>query len=269
MAETSDYSEISISSMLSSRLTSSSAIEDVVEPEVKGNVYRKAALALPIAAAVLFVLAVVGLFSFFVGRGSTDEYGAAERARSEDPATTDTLLAFRRALDEGRVADRVTPLVGGETRRVAVKITGKKAGTKATAKKVTKKATEKSTTKVYKKAAKKATKKATNGSAKEPEKKATGKTEVNPKNKTRASELITATSVVPAKVKRVGAKQSSLLAQSTLVITEGPKEKMNAETVKVTSKSAPENNLDGKDDDYKESAIPADAADSATVESAE
>lgn len=150
MAETSDYSEISISSMLSSRIMSGPVVEG---SGPKGGAYRrKAAQALPIAGAVLFVVAAVGLFSFFVGHGSSDEFGAAAKMRVDDGSTTDTVLAFRRALDAEHTTDRAEPMplltdrakrYGATTRKAARRKAATKNMTKIVTKEMTKKTTDK------------------------------------------------------------------------------------------------------------------------------
>lgn len=150
MAETSDYSEISISSMLSSRIMSGPVVEG---PGPKDGAYRrKAAQALPIAGAVLFVVAAVGLFSFFVGHGSSDEFGAAAKMRVDDGSTTDTVLAFRRALDAEHATDMAEPMplltdrakrYGATTRKAARRKAVTKKMTKIITKEMTKKTTDK------------------------------------------------------------------------------------------------------------------------------
>ncbi|KAL1427502.1 hypothetical protein MTO96_017212 [Rhipicephalus appendiculatus] len=76
---------------------------------MKGRTYKKAALTLPIAGAVVFVVAVLGLLSTFMSHG-IDELGAAAKMTADDTATTDNLLAFRRALDAERLTDRPEPM---------------------------------------------------------------------------------------------------------------------------------------------------------------
>ncbi|KAK8766465.1 hypothetical protein V5799_006754 [Amblyomma americanum] len=163
------------------------------------KVLRKAAL--PIGAAVLLVLAVVGLFSFFAGRGSTDEYEAA------DSPTTDTLLAFRKALDGEHVAVKVTPVAGGEA-------TTKKAGKKAMAKKDNRK--------VARRVSVSAAKAATKSSARGPIKKATRKNGGKHKNRT-TTDGRNSTAAAPVTAETVGEKHRSPL--QPMKVTEAPKAK--------------------------------------------
>ncbi|XP_065282906.1 uncharacterized protein [Dermacentor albipictus] len=126
--------------------------EPVVEDaRPKGSAYRKAAQALPIAGAMLFLLAAIGLFSFFLGHGSSDEFGAAAKMRVDDSSTTDTVLAFRRALDAERPTDRTEPMplltdraqrYGVTTIKLARRKNAIKNMTKTVTKKMTKKTTE-------------------------------------------------------------------------------------------------------------------------------
>lgn len=144
----SDYSEISISTMLSSRIMSGPVVE---APGPKKRAYKKAALALPIAGGVVFVVAAFGLLSSFMSHGSSDELGAAAKMTVDDGPTTDSLLAFRRALDAEHATDRSEPTSlltdrarSGFARNEPRRKTPTRNKTKIVSKKMSKKTTSKS-----------------------------------------------------------------------------------------------------------------------------
>ncbi|KAL3249656.1 hypothetical protein MRX96_055866 [Rhipicephalus microplus] len=99
-----------------------------------GRTYTKAALTLPIAGAVVSIVVVLGLLSTLMNHG-VEELGAAAKMTADDTATTDSLLAFRRALDAERLTNRPTDrarsggVSSGSRRKTAAttKMVGKKA----------------------------------------------------------------------------------------------------------------------------------------------